>query len=225
MKITPDEKTVLVALALSAPVGEAVAVAGLAVFFDRPVKLKRAVESLARWQLVTFDPFKREVRLLKANVLRALACGPDAVQPALFAQERPLDEPLAREQARGETVRRVNSPAARVNTHAVCANTHTHVHAHVPCNSSTSTDIHVHEVGELNGRTTAEILRDLRRLAPNLAAEHLDHWRARIEREDATAVNAVVRQCGLQRRSIKNPAGWMNSQYLKMVNGAGQQDA
>jgi hypothetical protein len=91
------------------------------------------------------------------------------------------------------------------------------LHVHDSCNSEGIKRIHEHEVGELGFRTTEQILADIRKLAPNLSAEFIEHWRARIEREDAALVNACVRQGFLQRRHIRNMGAWLNSCYLKAI--------
>lgn len=109
-------------------------------------------------------------------------------------------------------------------------------HVHGPCNSGKPASIHGHghgantehgtrntesakghEVGELARRTTHEIMADLRRLAPKLSSEHLEHWENRIEYEDAALVNAIVRQARLQHRGIKRMEGWLNKAYLNAI--------
>ena len=74
-----------------------------------------------------------------------------------------------------------------------------------------------HEVGELNRRTTNEMMADILRLVPNLTPDNAEHWRGRIESEDARLVNSIIRQAQLQRRSIRNVGGWMNACYLKAI--------
>ena len=76
-----------------------------------------------------------------------------------------------------------------------------------------------HEVGELSQRTTQEMMADIVRLIPSISLENAQHWRLRIDREDAALVNSVIRQAQLQRRSIRNMGGWMNANYLKVVAG------
>lgn len=94
MKLTNHEKTLITVLAVNGPAGQPVSVPALECFFERPVFLRQAVASLARWQLITHDPFKAEVRLLAGPVLRALCVKP-ATQGLLFGEERPLDAGLA----------------------------------------------------------------------------------------------------------------------------------
>jgi hypothetical protein len=95
MKLSNDEKTLMLVMALSAPDGAALPVAGCEEFFDRPCKLRKAIKSLERWGIITHDPFAAMLRLLVQPALRALSCGPAAAQPVLFPNERPLDAALA----------------------------------------------------------------------------------------------------------------------------------
>jgi hypothetical protein len=81
-------------------------------------------------------------------------------------------------------------------------------------NSPTSA---MHEVGELGKRSTQELLQDIQRLCPRMAQQHLQHWQARIEREDAELVNAVIREGQLQQRAIDNMPGFLNATYLKAI--------
>jgi hypothetical protein len=99
-----------------------------------------------------------------------------------------------------------------------------HVHGHVISGDLKKLHGHEHEagtprheVGELEPRHTSEMMADIYKLAPNLSPENLDHWRQRIDREDAALVNNVIRQAQLQRRSIRNVGGWMNACYLKAI--------
>ena len=90
---------------------------------------------------------------------------------------------------------------------------HGHEHeAGPPLNSA------AHEVGELNRRTINEMMADIMRLVPNLTPANAEHWRGRIETEDATLVNSIIRQAQLQRRTIRNVGGWMNACYLKAIS-------
>ena len=93
------------------------------------------------------------------------------------------------------------------------------LHVHESCNSGGIKKLHgmSHEVGELGRRTTAEMMAEIRALAPGLAPEFLEQWQARIEREDAAVVNACIRQAKLQRRNIRNMAAWLNRCYLNAV--------
>lgn len=228
MKFNVNESKLLFLLAVNAPAGEAVTVRSLAAFFDRPCHLDKARDALRAWNFIVYDPFTDQARLIVANILNGLRVKPGLAQGHLFPNERPLDAALA-------SPARVESAGRVLNSHARSAISHTHVN--MPTCNWGSTEIHgthgvqrpranppgggaaKHEVGELDGRTTLEILEDIRRLCPKLDGENLYRWQERIEKEDAEAVNAVVRQCSLQRRKIKNPAGWMNASYLKLVTG------
>lgn len=244
MKFNVNESKLLFLVSVHAPAGEAVAVRPLAAYYERPCHLVKAVDSLRAFNFITYDPFTDQCRLVVANILNGLrVAGPVSRQAQLFPDERPLDAALAavgkRQEAMGD---RVEMPRRVLNSHAGSGVSHTHVNMQT-CNWG-STDIHAHmsmseargerlgaigpkrhEVGELAGRTTLEIMADLKRLAPKLDGDNLYRWQERIEKESAEAVNAVVRQCSLQRKKIKNPAGWMNATYLKMVTGEERQEA
>lgn len=137
MKLSNHELKLITLLAINGPDGAGVAVAALEGFFDRPVFLRQAVASLARWQLVTHDPFKGEARLLVQPVLRALSVRP-AGQGVLFPDERPLDAALASASALPEppalSAPECTGPApgvaahsARAGLHAPCVPLHAHV--------------------------------------------------------------------------------------------------
>ena len=230
MKFNVNESKLLFLVSVHAPAGEAVAVRPLAVYYDRPCHLEKARDSLRAFNFITYDPYTDQARLVVANILNGLrVAGPVSRQVQLFPNERPLDAALA-------SVGAVKLPERVLNQHARSGVSHTHVNMSA-CNWG-STEIHGsmsmpggngqaapgravvrHEVGELSPRTTLEIMADLKRLAPKLDGDNLFRWQERIEKESAEAVNAVVRQCSLQRKTITNPAGWMNANYLKMVNG------
>lgn len=225
MKFNVNESKLLFLVSIHAPAGDPVAVRPLAVYYDRPCHLDKARDSLRAFNFIAYDPFTDQARLVVANILNGLrVAGPVSRQAQLFPNERPLDAALA-------SVGAVNVTPRVLNQHAGSGVSHTHVNMSA-CNWG-SREIHGtmsgkppsaairHEVGELAGRTTLEIMADLKRLAPKLDGDHLYRWQERIEKESAEAVNAVVRQCSLQRKTIKNPAGWMNATYLKMVTGKG----
>lgn len=136
MKLSTDEMRLLVVVSISAPQGEALPVARLEEFFDRPCKLRKAVASLTRWGLLAHDPFASQVRLLARPVLRALSCAPALTLP-LFSLERPLDAALAAVQQAEVPARNpepqlrapglaadADPPAARVPAHAACVPEH-----------------------------------------------------------------------------------------------------
>jgi hypothetical protein len=110
-------------------------------------------------------------------------------------------------------------------------------HVHDSCTSSgTKEKVHVHErrvplsgiptrheVGELEPVTTEQILSLILKHA-RLTPEFIEGWRARIEREgQAELVMSLARDVDIDRRTtrkIRNPAAWLNYQYLKVVNKA-----
>jgi hypothetical protein len=220
VKFNVNESKLLFLVSIAAPAGDPVAIRPLAIYYERPCHLDRARDSLRAFNFIAYDPFTDMARLIVPNILNGLrSAGPVVSQAQLFPNERPLDAALA-------SVGSVKLPARVLNSHARSAISHTH--DNMPTCNWGSTELHanmtvkperLHEVGELSGRTTLAIMADIRRLAPKLDGENLYRWQERIEKESAENVNAVVRQCSLQRKTIKNPAGWMNANYLKLVNG------
>lgn len=131
MKLSTNDLTLIAVLAVNGPDGRALAVASLAKFFDRPCKLRRAIDSGERWGLLVHDPYKNQVRLLVQPTLRALCAGPVATEREMFPDERPLDAPLAAVCAEPpsppsarSTFDRVPVHEERVPEHAPCVPAH-----------------------------------------------------------------------------------------------------
>ena len=222
MKFNVNESKLLFLMAVHAPLGQPVAVRPLAGYYERPCHLVKARDSLRAFNFITYDPFMDQARLVVENILNGLrVVGAGLSQAQLFPNERPLDAALAA----------VMKPVGVLKSHGRSVISHTHenmqtcnwgekqLHGSMTTPAKPTAGPKRHEVGELAGRTTLEILADVKRLAPQLDGDNLFRWQERIEKENAEAVNAVVRQCSLQRKAIKNPAGWMNATYLKLVNG------
>jgi hypothetical protein len=180
---------------------------------DRRKDLNRAVNMLTVQGAIIMDRDQGKLRLLHGRALELLGLSRmPRVQAEMFSEDCLLPEAQL-------------PPAAVGNSPPQCGGDPAppcHVHV-MSCKNSGSRHIHVmgtrHEVGELSHRTTAEIMADVRRLLPQVAAEHLAHWQERIEREDAFLVNATFRELELQRHKIRNPAGWANANYLKAIRG------
>lgn len=223
MKFSSDDKTLLLVLDLNAPNGEEVPMAVLEEFFDRPARLRKSALSLSRWELIIPSAGLRTLRINREKVLASLrlkrpvelfSCAPEPAGTKNFA---PVEKPKPPEQPPPKPFHANGFHDS--HAHDSMPMTPAPPHVHVTCNSEYTKKIHVHghDVGELNPRTTAEMLADIKRLNPAISAENLESWRARIERESAELVNAVIRQAQLQRGQIRNIGGWMNSNYLKPI--------
>lgn len=184
MNFKANEWRLLTLVAVNGAQGQAVSVAALEPFFDRPVFLRHAVESLVRWGLLARDPFKGEVRLLGQAVLRALSVCP-AAQGVLFQDERPLNAALASAsaicaepspQAVPPDPGRVMPDAARVLLHA--ARVAQHAHVNVTSNRSDVETIKRSERGAPSAPMTTEDVVKLRQsvLAFVGPADFEKHW-------------------------------------------------
>jgi hypothetical protein len=112
MKLSVNELKLITLISISGPNGEPIKIGTLNQFFERPCFLEKARDSLRRWSLIAYDPFQDVGRLLRANVIKSLSCGPCA-QQEMITSERPLDAVLAEVLAANETL---GSPV--LNSHA-----------------------------------------------------------------------------------------------------------
>ena len=234
MKFTNDEKLLALVALLHAPDGSEVPMSSLKLFFDRPGRLAAAAKSMIRWDMASAPAGMNSLRINREKLLTALALKKPVELFSLPTEpgEHAINgNSCASAHKNGESFTPMPKPKPPAPPPKPIENNGFHaVHAHhampmpsgsphvLSCKSESLKKLHGHDVGELELRTTEEMMADIHQLNPTISADHSGQWRERIEREDATLVNGIIRQARLQRRQIKNIGGWMNACYLKGIS-------
>ena len=226
-KFSADDHALMEAL-LAMQNGHAVPIESLSPFFRRRCLLEKSIARLSARGLIHASAGAKTMRIDCEQVLIVLR-----QRVPLQVKELFHDVPVQDKSAKSADEKHTGPGGL----HPPNVNVHAPFHApcpmpsmpksdrlstgspHVSCKSVPLERLHEeHEVGELALRTTEEMLVDISRLCgASITTENMDIWRARIELEDAYLVNGIIRQGTLQRRFVKNMAGWMNRCYLNAI--------